>query len=302
MSYHYNGDNMDKLINYFINYFENELNYSKNTIKSYQKDLEIFKTFVKDTNINKIDYNYIREYLSYLYEKNYSKTSIARNISTLRSFFKYLYNENIIKDNPLVLISNPKLDKKLPKVLNYQELENLLLTPDINTPIGLRDACILELLYSTGIRVNELTNIKINDINFTEKKILILGNGNQERYVLFGNLCLKKINDYLRNGRTYLDKDNNQYLFLNKKGKKISDRTIRTMIDTMCNKASIKMHISPHTLRHTFATHMLNEGADLKTVQELLGHENLSTTQIYTHVSNEYLRNIYLNTHPRAKK
>ncbi len=302
MSYHYNGDNMDKLINYFINYFENELNYSKNTIKSYQKDLEIFKTFVKDTNINKIDYNYIREYLSYLYEKNYSKTSIARNISTLRSFFKYLYNENIIKDNPLVLISNPKLDKKLPKVLNYQELENLLLTPDINTPIGLRDACILELLYSTGIRVNELTNIKINDINFTEKKILILGKGNKERYVLFGNLCLKKINDYLRNGRTYLDKDNNQYLFLNKKGKKISDRTIRTMIDTMCNKASIKMHISPHTLRHTFATHMLNEGADLKTVQELLGHENLSTTQIYTHVSNEYLRNIYLNTHPRAKK
>lgn len=302
MSYHYNGDNMDKLINYFINYFENELNYSKNTIKSYQKDLEIFKTFVKDTNINKIDYNYIREYLSYLYEKNYSKTSIARNISTLRSFFKYLYSENIIKDNPLVLISNPKLDKKLPKVLNYQELENLLLTPDINTPIGLRDACILELLYSTGIRVNELTNIKINDINFTEKKILILGKGNKERYVLFGNLCLKKINDYLRNGRTYLDKDNNQYLFLNKKGKKISDRTIRTMIDTMCNKASIKMHISPHTLRHTFATHMLNEGADLKTVQELLGHENLSTTQIYTHVSNEYLRNIYLNTHPRAKK
>lgn len=302
MSYHYNGDNMDKLINYFINYFENELNYSKNTIKSYQKDLEIFKTFVKDTNINKIDYNYIREYLSYLYEKNYSKTSIARNISTLRSFFKYLYNENIIKDNPLVLISNPKLDKKLPKVLNYQELENLLLTPDINTPIGLRDACILELLYSTGIRVNELTNIKTNDINFTEKKILILGKGNKERYVLFGNLCLKKINDYLRNGRTYLDKDNNQYLFLNKKGKKISDRTIRTMIDTMCNKASIKMHISPHTLRHTFATHMLNEGADLKTVQELLGHENLSTTQIYTHVSNEYLRNIYLNTHPRAKK
>lgn len=302
MSYHYNGDNMDKLINYFINYFENELNYSKNTIKSYQKDLEIFKTFVKDTNINKIDYNYIREYLSYLYEKNYSKTSIARNISTLRSFFKYLYSENIIKDNPLVLISNPKLDKKLPKVLNYQELENLLLTPDINTPIGLRDACILELLYSTGIRVNELTNIKINDINFMEKKILILGKGNKERYVLFGNLCLKKINDYLRNGRTYLDKDNNQYLFLNKKGKKISDRTIRTMIDTMCNKASIKMHISPHTLRHTFATHMLNEGADLKTVQELLGHENLSTTQIYTHVSNEYLRNIYLNTHPRAKK
>lgn len=302
MSYHYNGDNMDKLINHFINYFENELNYSKNTIKSYQKDLEIFKTFVKDTNINKIDYNYIREYLSYLYEKNYSKTSIARNISTLRSFFKYLYSENIIKDNPLVLISNPKLDKKLPKVLNYQELENLLLTPDINTPIGLRDACILELLYSTGIRVNELTNIKINDINFTEKKILILGKGNKERYVLFGNLCLKKINDYLRNGRTYLDKDNNQYLFLNKKGKKISDRTIRTMIDTMCNKASIKMHISPHTLRHTFATHMLNEGADLKTVQELLGHENLSTTQIYTHVSNEYLRNIYLNTHPRAKK
>lgn len=293
---------MEKLINDFLNYLDNEKNYSSHTLKNYHHDLNVFFKFIKNKKIVNIEYNDIRNYLSYLYEINYSKTTIARHISTLRSFFKYLYQEKIIKDNPMVLVSNPKLDKKLPKFLNYKEMEMILNIPDSKTVIGLRDGLILEMLYSTGLRVSELANIKIKDINFSEQKIKILGKGNKERYVLFGTVCLKKLNDYLKNSRNELISNfTTDYLFLNKKGRPITDRSIRTIIDNIASQASLKMHISPHVIRHTFATHMLNEGADLKSVQELLGHENLSTTQIYTHVSNEHLRNVYLKCHPRSK-
>lgn len=294
---------MEHLIIHFIKHLNVEKNYSIHTLKNYEHDLNIFKDFMKNKNINKIDYSDIRNYLSHLYELNHSKTSIARNISTLRSFFKFLYSEKIINDNPMILISNPKLDKTLPKFLNYKEIDAILKIPNTLLPTGKRDALILEMLYSTGLRVSELVNIKLSDINFHEQKIKILGKGNKERYVLFGTICLEKINDYLKNGRPYLGKNiTNDYLFLNKRGKPITDRSIRNIINDVAKLASLKMHISPHVIRHTFATHMLNEGADLKSVQELLGHENLSTTQIYTHVSNEHLRNTYLNCHPRAKK
>lgn len=294
---------MNKIVDNFLNYLGIEKNYSIHTVKNYQHDLDVFLKFLKNKQVNNINYNDIRNYLSFLYEKKYSKTTVARHISTLRSFFKYLYREKIISDNPMTLISNPKLDKTLPKFLNYKEMESILAIPDINTPIGKRDVLILEMLYSTGLRVSELVNIKLQDINISDQKIKILGKGNKERYALFGTACLNKLNDYLDNGRA--DLMNNfitDYLFLNKRGKPLTDRSVRTIIDYIANKASIQMHISPHVIRHTFATHMLNEGADLKSVQELLGHENLSTTQIYTHVSNEHLRNTYLNCHPRARK
>lgn len=287
----------------FLRYLKSK-NYSKATIINYGKDLKLFQKYLeieKINNIKNIDYKVMRGYLSFLYDFDYEKKTVARNLSTIRSLFKYLVKENIISKDPMILIDNPKLDKKLPKVLNNIEVEDILAIPDSNTPLGQRDILILELIYSTGIRVSELVNIKIQDIDFNDKKIIITGKGNKERIVLFGNVLLNKLNMYLNDGRRQLIKKSNDYLILNNQGNKITSRGIELIIDKTLKKGGITYKISPHTLRHTFATHMLNNGADLRTVQELLGHESLSTTQIYTHVSNERLRNVYLNTHPRGK-
>ncbi len=275
--------------------------YSLNTIESYKKDLNQFCEFAKDIDINKIDYNFIRKYLQFLYDKKYTSKSISRHISSLKSFFKYLTKMGKIKENPCILVSNPKIEKKLPNYINYNDLEVLFSIPDKSDVLGLRNLLILELLYSCGVRVSELVNIKLGDIDFDNNRILILGKGNKERYVLYGSVCQELLKDYLSNSRNKLNKDS-EYLLLNKFGNKITDRAIRMIIDDIVKKSSLKLNISPHTLRHTFATHLLNEGADLKIVQELLGHENISTTGIYTHVSNEHLRSVYLSAHPRAKK
>ncbi len=284
----------------FLKYLKEEKNYSKYTVINYGKDLKLFTSYLNDlkiTDINNIDYKVIRQYLSFLYDNNYSKKTISRNISTLRSFFKFHKKDN----NPMILIENPKLDKNLPKIVHSEDLEKLLNTPDLNTPLGVRDFAILETLYSTGVRVSELINIKISDINFYDKNIKILGKGNKERYVLFGNVLDEKLNNYLKNSRSKLIKNSTDYLFLNKNGNKLTARGVEKIIDNLVKKSGLNYKISPHTLRHTFATDMLTGGADLKTVQELLGHENLATTQIYTHISNEHLREVYLNCHPRGK-
>ena len=288
----------------FLKYLSDEKNYSKYTIINYGKDLKLFNRFLeieKISDIKKIDYKIIRQYLSFLYNFNYEKKTVARNISTLRSFFKYLIKENIIKDNPMILIENPKLEKKLPKVLNNIEIEDILDIPDTNTTLGIRDSAIIETIYSTGIRVSELVNIKTKDIDFSNMRIIITGKGNKERIVLFGKVLKNKLDLYLSKSRNELLKNSTEYLFLNKNGNKLTSRGVEEIINKVLKQGHIAYKISPHTLRHTFATHMLNNGADLKTVQELLGHESLSTTQIYTHVSNERLKRVYLNTHPRGK-
>ncbi len=280
----------------FLNYIKNK-NYSNYTINSYNKDLDNFYVYLNQNNteIKKVNYKFLRGYLTVLYDKKYSKKTIARNISTLKSFFKYLKKENIIKSNPMNLIKTPKIDKKLPKFLNYDDLEKILSIPDTTTFLGKRNALILELLYSTGVRVSELVNIKLNDIDLSEEKILILGKGNKERYVLFGRKAKEKILDYLKEKM-----DDSPYLIVNRYGNKISDRGIRKILDSIILEASLSYKISPHTLRHTFATHMLDSGADIEIVRELLGHESLSTTQIYTHVTSESLKRVYSETHPRA--
>ena len=297
----------EKLINEFINVLKNEKKYSENTIISYQSDLDLFKFFLIEkgvSKINSVDYQVIRSFLNYLYEKKYSNRAIARHISSLRSFFKYLKKLNIIDSNPMILISNPKIEKKLPKVIYYNELEEIMKTPDLNTPLGVRDSLILELLYSTGVRVSELVNIKISDINFNKKEIRILGKGSKERIALYGSKCSNVLEHYIHDIRSnlYNEKYSSEWLLLSKTGKQINQREIRFIIDDIVNKAGLKMHISPHVLRHTFATDLLNNGADLRSVQQLLGHESLSTTTIYTHISNERLRNVYLSSHPRAHK
>ncbi|MBO5095330.1 MAG: tyrosine recombinase [Bacilli bacterium] len=292
---------MKKYLEEFYKYLENK-QYSIHTINSYKKDLNQFSYFCKDTNIKDIDYKFIRKYLSFLYEKKYSSRSINRHISSLKSFFKYLNKVDIKKENPMLLVSGAKQEKKLPNYINYNDLEVLFTIPDQSDILGLRNALILELLYSLGVRVSELVNIKLSDIDFSNKRILIKGKGSKERIVLYGKVCEELLNKYINTSRKELLKQDNDYLLLNKFGNKITDRAIRMIIEDIVKKSSLKLKISPHTLRHTFATHLLNEGADLKTVQQLLGHSSISTTGIYTHVSNERLRKTYLDSHPRAKK
>ena len=278
----------------FLDYLKYERGFSDYTIKSYKEDLTEFYDFALEKNI---DIDLVRDYLRKLYENKYSNRSISRKVSSLKSYFKYLESEDIIKDNFMRLISNPKLEKTLPNYLNYDDLEKLLNYPDTSNKYGLRDALILEMLYSTGVRVSELANIRLNDIDFNDRKILILGKGNKERYVYYGSKCEKLLDKYLK-----MNHRDSSYLLIGKKSDRLNEREIRSIVTDSAKKAGINIHVSPHTLRHTYATHMLNDGADLKSVGDLLGHESLSTTQIYTHVSNERLRQVYLSAHPRAHK
>lgn len=293
---------MKKYIIEYLEMIEYEKNYSKNTIIAYKENLLEFLNFIESNMIKKCTYDDIRKYIKELYDKKYTNSSICRQISCLRGFFKYLYNNNYIDDNPMLLISNPKMEKRLPKFLYYEDLEKILSTPDEKNYLELRNLLIIELLYSTGVRVDELVNIKLSDIDFDSKRIKILGKGNKERYVFFGTRCLDLINKYLYKSRKILDVNNSNFLLLSKTGKKINSREIRNIINQEVEVSGLKIKISPHTFRHTYATHMLNEGADLRVVQELLGHENLSTTTIYTHLTNEKLRSEYLKAHPRAHK
>ena len=289
----------------FIEEIEKEKHYSDLTSEGYLSDLTLFIEYLNQNNISdlkKVEYNDIRMFINYLYDLGYKNTTISRHISALKSFFKYLKTNKIIDNNPCTLISNPKKEKRLPKYLNYEDTEKLLNAFDNNNYIGLRNSLILEILYSTGIRVSEITNIKFKDINMSDKTIKITGKGNKERYAYFGTKCFNLIKDYCKNSYKKLNKNNLEYLILSKTGKKINERQIRDVVDEAAILAHIDIKISPHVLRHTFGTHMLNEGADLRSVQELLGHENLSTTQVYTHLSNDRIRSIYLKTHPRAKK
>ena len=287
------GDDMD-FIYKFLDYLKFEKGFSDYTVKSYETDLKEFYDFAGDDEAN---IETVRNYLRKLYEDKYSSRSISRKVSSLKSYFKYLEGEGIIKDNFMRLISNPKIEKTLPNYLNYDDLEKLLNFPDRSNKYGLRDALILEMLYSSGVRVSELANMKLSDIDFNEKKILILGKGNKERYVYYGSKCADLLDKYLK-----IDHRESPYLLIGKRSEKLNEREIRSIVTDTAKKAGISVHVTPHTLRHTYATHMLNDGADLKSVGDLLGHESLSTTQIYTHVSNERLRRVYLSAHPRAHK
>lgn len=290
----------------YLDYLTYERNYSDKTVLNYDKDLNLFIDFCNYKNISEfrlVDFNFIRTYLKYLYSLKYSNKTINRHLSSLRSFFKYLLKEKRVDTNPCMLISNPKKEQRLPNFINEIDLEKLFSIPDLNSKLGVRDEVILRMFYATGIRLNELCNIKISDIDFYDRRIKILGKGNKERYVLYGNNCHKILDRYIKCERKKLLKYPNDYLFLNNRGDKLTSGGIEYIINKIVKTSGVtNNHITPHVFRHTFATTMLNEGADLVTVKELLGHSNLSTTSIYTHVSNEHLRRVYLNSHPRAKK
>lgn len=279
----------------FLFFLKVELNYSELTIKSYQLDLTDFFGYIESEKINYLTItNYdVRGYLKYLDSCNLKNSTISRRISTLRTFYNYLVDENIVENNVFHNVKNPKLEKKLPNYLNYNEMEELLESIDISTSEGLKRRLLIEMFYSTGCRVSEMINVKISDIDFTNKTIRIMGKGSKERIVYFGDYASKYLDNYL--SKVKCDK----YLFTNKKGEKLTINEVEQIVKDIMKHISIKTHVTPHTLRHTFATHLLNNGADIKTVQELLGHANLSTTGIYTHVSSDRLKDIYFKTFKR---
>ena len=297
---------MKKLVDDFKKYLMVEKNFSSYTVDNYIRDISLFLDFMKENKIFSvrcISYDDVRMYLNYLYTRNLAKSSVSRNLSALRTFFKWLLRNGEVDSNPIELITSPKKDKKLPEYLNYEKVEEILKTPDLSTALGKRDSAILEMLYSTGIRVGEIVSLKVSDIYFDRKMITVFGKGSKERNVLFGDTLLEKLKLYIESGRDQLLKDKkSSILFLNHHGNQLTERGIEDILNRIIKKGGFDFSLHPHMLRHTFATHMLDNGADLKVVQELLGHENLSTTQIYTHVSNERLRRVYLNAHPRAKE
>lgn len=277
-------------------YLKYELNYSFYTIKEYVLHVKDFITYCDNNGVNYLSLNKddVINYLKFLDDQKLSNKSIGTILSSLRCFYSYLLDNGYINLNIFKLISNPKLEKKLPSFLSYEEIRIVLDSIDTDNILSIRNKMVIELLYATGIRVSELRNIKINDIDFNNKSIKVFGKGSKERIVFFGDYAYDAIKLYLDNGEL-----KSEYLILNNKGKQISVRGIELIIKNVIDKACIKTKVSPHTFRHTFATHMLNNGCPLKSVQELLGHASLSSTEIYTHITDDYIKSEYLKNMPR---
>lgn len=286
---------MNRYLEKYLSYLDIEKNYSKHTLLNYKVDLEGFLLFIAETPIEKVDYLTLRRYLAKLREKNHKPRTLARKLSSLRSFFKFLTREGHVKSNPSNLLMTPKLDKKLPNFLTEDEVTRFLEAPALDDEAGRRDRAILETLYSTGIRVSELVGLNVEHVDFIANIIKVFGKGKKERLVPIGDKALSVIRQYVDSR-----KHKAQALFLNKSGARLTARSVCNITDKYIRMAGVRDGVSPHVLRHSFATHLLNRGADLRSVQELLGHVNLSTTQIYTHMTTEKLKNIYSKAHPRA--
>ena len=277
--------------------------FSKHTLKSYEDDLKQFNTFLDSEVLALEDFEYrdARNYLSFLYEQQLERTTVSRKISTLRSFYAYWMTQDESIVNPFVQLVHPKKEQRLTQFFYDEEMKLLFETVAKDHKKGLRDAVILELLYATGLRVSELVHIKREDIDPHLPGVKVLGKGNKERFLPFGELCLQSIEVYEASFQPF-QAATHPYLLVNMKGDPITERGVRYVLNDIVKRTAGISDIHPHKLRHTFATHMLNEGADLRTVQDLLGHESLSTTGRYTHVTTDQLRKVYLNAHPRAKK
>lgn len=300
---------IDNAIEEFINFIRVERQYSNHSITAYAKDLSELAIYIDeeklDSNIKVVDFYVLRGFITTLYDKELSKSSIERKISTLKSFFKFLYRRGIIEDNPARMLKFPKKEKYLPNVFNVDDIFTLLDLPDKSTPMGMRDALILELLYGTGVRVSELVGLDRNAVDLNGMRILVRGKGKKERIVPLAPELISLIKDYYKvmydivsEGRVV----ESDALIINRLGSRMTDRTVRRVVETYLKKAGLPLDYSPHSFRHTFATHLLEGGADLRSIQELLGHESLATTQKYTHSDLASLLKVYDETHPMAKK
>lgn len=301
---------MYSYIDSFLDYLQLEKNVSPHTLEGYQRDLfqgiDFFSHSLekKDFELQPGDINYqlIRAYLSKLHREKLARSSINRKLAGWRSFFKFLSREGIIKDNPLSRISYLRLEKRLPSFLFEDECRMLVEAPSKNNPLDLRDRALLETLYASGMRVSELVNLDLNDLDLASRYLRLLGKGNKERIVPIGLPAIDSIRIYFEEGRPRLANklDSEQAVFINRMGKRLTTRGVRKIINKHVQKSFLNRHVNPHLIRHTYATHMLDKGADIRVVQELLGHKRLSTTQVYTHVTQEKLKKVYQQFHPRA--
>lgn len=291
----------------FMEYLQIEKNASPLTVEHYGHDIDEFLNFLaaEKLTIEQCEYADIRIYLSGLYEKDLSRRSVSRKVSAIRSFYRFLEREEKVNQNPMLFVSLPKAAHPIPEFFYEEELQELFTVSDLKDPLGQRNQALLELLYGTGIRVSECTNVEISDLDFSLSTLLVHGKGNKERYVPFGKFATQALKHFIEDGRPKLlnkGKSATNRLFLNAKGGPLTARGVRLILNKLVEKTALTADIRPHKLRHSFATHLLNRGADLRSVQELLGHSQLSSTQIYTHVSKDRLQHVYMNSHPRANK
>lgn len=288
----------------FIRYIQLEKNFSSYTVKEYERDIKEFIQFLQMEgicNLQNVEYIHGRLFITKLYDENKARTSVSRKISAIRSFFRFLNREYQIDDSALRLLYHPKKEKRLPNFFYEKELEQLFLSNQGEDPKSIRNIALLELLYATGIRVSECVSIEIQDVDFHYSFVRVMGKGRKERIIPFGQYAHDALLQYVNNSRPILmKKTNHKRLFVNMRGTELTTRGVRYILNEMIEKASLHTKIYPHMLRHSFATHLLNNGADMRTVQELLGHKSLASTQVYTHVTKEHLRNTYMNSHPRA--
>jgi len=306
---------VQEVFNRYINYLEAERNASPYTVRNYSSDLKgnykrgsekgffQFLRLKQIDSLEKVDKQVLRDYLAYLAEQGIAKASIARKLSAIRSFYRYLVREGILAKNPLEQAASPKLDRRLPSFLTVEEMVRLLTAPDLATPQGQRDRALIELFYAAGLRVSELVNLNLEQVNIDTREIRVWGKGSKERMVLMGEPAARALTNYIGQGRPRLqgEKGDRGALFLNNRGRRLTERMVQKILSKYARLAGINKRVYPHLLRHTFATHLLDGGADLRVVQELLGHANLATTQIYTHVTQSRARKVYLSAHPMAQ-
>ncbi len=298
----------------FLKHLKYERNLSEHTLRNYESDLVQFYDYVappnpdgerREVNLHSIDNLTIREYMATLYEKKKKKSSIHRKVATLRTFFRFMCREGVLENNPAMLVTSPRVERTLPTHLNIQDMIRFIETPETETVLGKRDRAILELLYASGVRVSELVGLNLTDIDFTRMSLRVKGKGRKERIVPFGNHAKAALEIYLGvRGELLVEADPDDRdplaVFMNYQGTRITTRSVGRMIDKYVRQCADLHHISPHSLRHSFATHLLDAGADLRTIQELLGHARLTTTQNYTHVSTDKLMEVYDKAHPKA--
>ncbi|MBU1006908.1 MAG: site-specific tyrosine recombinase XerD [Candidatus Omnitrophica bacterium] len=294
---------MNELIEEFLGYLSVERGLAKNTLEAYKRDLTGFLNYLKSRKVTSVDDITRQKVTSFMLaekDRGLSSNSISRELACLKSFFKFLLNENKVKEDVTSVVESPKLWKKLPDTLNLDEIEELLKAPNVKDPMGARDRACLELMYATGMRVSELINLKIDDLNMEVRFVKCFGKGDKERIVPFGKKAKESIDRYMQKARAgFLKKKVSNFLFLTRLGRPMSRQTFWKLIKKYAREARIKKKITPHSLRHSFATHILERGADLRIVQEMLGHSDISTTQIYTHVSKDRLKSIHHKFHPR---
>jgi|UniRef100_UPI00402A25BE tyrosine recombinase XerD len=291
----------------FKSYIIAEKNFSKHTAKAYCSDILSFLVWMDEQSCEDINFSKVREYLHFIQKFNYKKTTIARKIASLRTFYKYLYRERKVDSNPAMNLTNPKRPKSLPKFLTPDEVEQILNNTKIETPAGYRNRTILELLWATGMRISELSGLNFGDLNLEHNEIRVFGKGSKERIILVTDRAKSFLERYIESARDLIpkgfpvpDKSEDSPVFINNTGYRLQTRTVRNVINEVVEKINLPKHVTPHMFRHSFATHLIENGADLRVVQELLGHASISNTQIYTHVSTQHLKDVYNETHPRA--